>query len=656
MSRSIVLSNGSLLVGLDRYGQVRDFYFPYAGHSNHVSGASGSYMHRIGVWVDGNVHWLNNAGWQITITRPKEEEKHSIEAVHDALGLTLLIEDVVHNEHNVFIRSVRIRNKRDTACSVRLFFGQEFRISESQRGDTAFYDPRVHAIIHYKGHNAFLIYATHNGKGFDDYTVGLFDIEGKKGSYADAEDGVLAKNAVEHGSVDSVLGVQTEIGPRGEACVYYWIVASDSIYNVHALHGRVLTETPERLMLSTERYWSVWSEESSVGLIAIDERLRALYRSSLLVMKAHADTRGGIIASSDTDILNQGRDTYSYVWPRDSAITAAAFSRAGYFDVAERYFTFMAERIEPSGYLMHKYRVDGVLGSSWHPWVRNGSMELPIQEDETAIVLHALGEYYVHARDIEFIEKLYNPFIEPAANFLMGYIDPVTHLPLPSYDLWEEKYGTSTYTASAVYGALKAASDFSALLGKRDNALKYQSRAENIARAILEHLYDPHTNTFIKLIRRERDGSIIRDTTIDMSSIHGVMMFGVLGAHDKRAEKAFETMCNVLRVPGPIGGYMRYQGDNYYRTSPQNDPNPWCITTLWVAQHHIRIARTRAELEPAYAILEWVHTHASSSGILPEQLHPQTGEHLSAAPLVWSHAEYVHTIYEYEKKYKTLST
>jgi GH15 family glucan-1,4-alpha-glucosidase len=371
-------------------------------------------------------------------------------------------------------------------------------------------------------------------------------------------------------------------------------------------------------------------------------------------MKNHADKNGGIIASSDTDILNQGRDTYSYVWPRDSALTALALSRSGYSDVTERYFSFIAGLIEPGGYLMHKYRVDGVLGSSWHPWVRNGTMELPIQEDETALVLYALGEHYERSQNIEFIESLYNSFIEPAADFLAGYIDPVTNLPQGSYDLWEEKYGTSTYTASAVFGALLAATRFSSLLGKRDHALRYQSRAEKVAHGIMHYLYDPLSGTFVKRIYKKPDGTIVYDRVLDMSSVHGVLMFGVLAPHDLRASRAFDLTIKALHVPGPVGGYMRYEGDNYYRTGSENPPNPWCITTLWVAQQYIRTARTQAELQPAYEILEWVQAHASPSGMLPEQLNPHTGAHLSTSPLVWSHAEFVHTVYLYHTKYRTL--
>ena len=87
---------------------------------------------------------------------------------------------------------------------------------------------------------------------------------------------------------------------------------------------------------------------------------------------------------------------------------------------------------------MHKYRSDGVLGSSWHPWLQHGVPRLPIQEDETAAVVVALWEHYERCRDLEFIESLYNPFIEPAAKFMCEYIEPTTGLPQASYDLWEE--------------------------------------------------------------------------------------------------------------------------------------------------------------------------------------------------------------------------
>lgn len=649
MSRAITLGNGNLLVGLDHRGQVRDFYSPFVGHSNHVSGASGSYVHRVGVWIDGTLRWLSDESWDIKIEYTEFSGTSDIHARNRELGVEIHFTDAVHNERNIFIRRVRVTNNHDYTREIKVFFGQEFRISESRRGDTAFYDPRVRSIMHYKGHNVFLVHALVDGESFSDYSVGLFNIEGKQGTYTDAEDGVLSRNPIEHGSVDSVIGVTFKTEPKATTDVYYWIASGKSINETHKLHRHILDEKPEGIITSTERYWQAWTEKESRDLSHLEKPLQHLYKRSLAVIRVHADNRGGIIASSDSDMLNQGRDTYSYVWPRDAALTANALDRAGHIDVTQRFFSFMAERIEPDGYLMHKYRVDGVLGSSWHPWIQDGIFRLPIQEDETASVLYMLCEHYHYAKDLEFIESLYNPFIEPAADFLCGYIELETGLPVDSYDLWEEKYGSSTYTAASVYGALNAAAELSSLLGKRENAKRYRDRAELVKKSILTYLFDVNTGMFVKLVRHEVAG-LSYDRAVDMSSFFGLVMFGVLDSFDKRVQSAFKVVSEKLKVPSSFGGYMRYEGDRYYKTGEDAPPNAWCITTLWVARYYIMCAKNKKDLSKAHDIMLWVYDRATRSGILPEQIHPFTGEHLSTAPLVWSHSEFVITVDEYLKK------
>ena len=69
-------------------------------------------------------------------------------------------------------------------------------------------------MVHYKGRRVFLISAKSNDAFFDDYSVGLLGIEGKEGTWRDAEDGVLSKSAIEHGSVDSVIALSLFIPAR----------------------------------------------------------------------------------------------------------------------------------------------------------------------------------------------------------------------------------------------------------------------------------------------------------------------------------------------------------------------------------------------------------------------------------------------------------
>jgi len=63
---------------------------------------------------------------------------------------------------------------------------------------------------------------------------------------------------------------------------------------------------------------------------------------------------------------------------------------------------------------LHKYNPDGTLGSSWHPWVEYEETSLPIQEDETALVIHALLKYYEATGDIEFVKEVYEPLVKDA--------------------------------------------------------------------------------------------------------------------------------------------------------------------------------------------------------------------------------------------------
>jgi len=655
MARAITIGNGNILVGLDYRGLVRDLYFPYVGQMNHVSGASGTHVHRVGVYVDGQLSWLDDPAWQVRATCASSSLIGEFWAEHATLGVRLESRDAVHNEHNVFLRQWTITNLSTETREIKFYISQQFRIAESRRGDTALYDPRVGALVHYKGTDVFLINAFHEGRQFTDFNIGLFGIEGKEGTYFDALDGVLEKNPVEHGSVDSVIGFTCNLLPEAQTTVDYWIVCAHSIPEAHSLDELVLKETPTRLIDSTEKYWTAWlrKEDRDIRLLSADQK--ALYERSLLVIRAHTDNRGGIIASSDTDMLHHGRDTYSYVWPRDGALVAHALDVAGYTDVTQRFFSFIATCQEPQGYLMHKYLSDGSLGSSWHPWLQQGEAFLPIQEDETATVLVMLWRHYEINRDLEFVETLYNNFIEPAAQFLAEYIEPTTGLPQASFDLWEEKYGTSTYTAASVYGGLMASARFASLLGKDQDARTYQVIAQRVQQAIGDILYDQDTKTFVKHVRHTEDG-LKYDTTIDMSSVHGVIFFDVFDIDDERVTAAVATTRQALRVAGDSQGYVRYQNDTYYTLQEAGSPNPWIITMLWMAQYLIKRAVTVADLAEPLELLEWTVSHATESGTLAEQMHPHTREHLSTSPLVWSHAEYVLTVDAYLKKQTELTT
>jgi GH15 family glucan-1,4-alpha-glucosidase len=610
-------------------------------------------VHRIGVFVDDTLSWTNESDWVVSVDSEKDSLVGKTEAVNSRLQLKLLITDVVYNEKNIFLRRVKVTNTATTARIVKIFFHQQFELAESHAAHTAYYDPLHKVVIHYRNQRAFLLNARYGGHGFSDFSTGVFGAEGKEGTHVDALDGQLAKNPIEHGQADSVLGLEVNALPGEPQTMFYWITAANSIAEAIKLNSYVVEHSPAHLLETTDNYWRAWINRRQFSFYGLDREVVTLFNKSLMIMRAHADDEGGIIASSDANGRQKGKDTYCYVWPRDAAITAVALARAGDFNAARRFFTFCLEVLGDGEYFMHKYGPDKSLGSSWLPWFKNGEAQLPIQEDETALVLHGLWQYYELSKDLEFIETLYNSLIKKTADFMVLYRDAKTGLPNPSYDLWEEKFGVSTFTAASVYGALIAASRFAGLLGKVKNEQVYRQVAEEIKEGIMKYLYSKQSGMFYKLATF-REQEIGYDATPDISSAYGILNFGVLPAGDERLGRAFQLTREAVSCSGGIGGLARYVGDTYYRDNQLCPANPWFVTTLWLAQFYIKTAKSEADLTIPKETFKWVLKYAQPSGILSEQLNPQTGEQLSVGPLVWSHAELVNSILQYLDKLEEL--
>ena len=137
----------------------------------------------------------------------------------------------------------------------------------------------------------------------------------------------------------------------------------------------------------------------------------------------------------------------------------------------------------------------------------------------------------------------------------------------------------------------------------------------------------------------------------------GLFEFGVFQADDERVAKTMGAISEKLRINTDIGGIARYTNDYYFRQSDDIERvpgNPWIICTLWVANFQIETARDPSGLEEPRRTLEKVAGFALAGGNLPEQLHPETGEPLSVAPLTWSHATYVSTVCKYVRKLEQL--
>lgn len=664
MPRDLPIGNGSLLVTFDAQYHLRDVFFPYVGQENHTAG----HYFRLGIGVDGDFSWVHDADWERHLAYEPRTLVTAVTLRRLAWGLRIDVADGVDVVQNVLVRRLRVCNDTDQVRRVAIFFSQDFHIYGLDVGDTAFYDPVTGGIVHYKRERYFLINGQAPGAedaGVSGYSTGNKETEQAEGTWRDAEDGHLSGNSIAQGSVDSAMNLEAEIEPKDCATYHVWMCAGKSLEEVRRLDGWVRFRGVDTILDRTRHYWQLWGDRAASWLpepapatgplTQLEAPLADLYVQSLLIIRTQIDNGGAILAANDSDVMHYARDTYSYVWPRDGAFVAMAMDRAGYSDVAQRFFEFCREVIEPEGYFLHKYNPDRTLSSSWHPWYRAGQVDLPIQEDETGLVLIALWFFFRRHRNVETIKPWFRPLVVQAGQFLAQYRSQETGLPLPSWDLWEERHGIHAFTVSTVYGGLVAASHFARAFGEKSLGDHFALAAQDVQTGFRLHFLDVEQQRWIRTLAVNPSGQWEADRTWDASLLL-LSRWGLVSAEDPVMLNTARGVHGTLWVPGPVGGLARYQHDPYHRVDARHEAvgNPWFVCTLWYAHYLLESSKDPAGSEEALELLRWVHRHGLQSGVLSEQLHPETGDPVSVAPLTWSHAEYVWTTLSYSERQQQL--
>ncbi|MDH5719083.1 MAG: glycoside hydrolase family 15 protein [Spirochaetia bacterium] len=653
MPKDIPVSNGSFLLNFDSDYQIRDIYFPFIGQENHASG----HPFRFGVWVDGHYSWMGPE-WEKNIRYHNDSLVTNVFLRNASLGIELRCSDVVDIDINVYVKKIEVANLEDKPRQVRLFFSHDFNLYGNDIGGTAYFDPRSASIIHYKVHRYFLIscWAQHKW-GMQHYTCGRKNSPTDLATAEEAETGELSGEPTAWGSPHSTVGIWLNLDAKGKEITYYWIAAGMNYDEVAKLNLEVHKKTPEELLNRSSKYWEAWVRKSLIDLNDLPESITDIFNRSLLVLRTQIDNTGAIIAATDSDIIRFGKDTYSYSWGRDGAFVAAALSKSGHYHICIKYFDYCARILSEEGYLFQHYNPDGSLASNWHSWLVDGKEVLPIQEDSTALTLWSLWIHYQGLRDIEFIRPLYETLIKKAADFLVSYRDTETLLPLPSYDLWEERYATHTYTAATVIAGLRAAANFARIFKDIELSENYDNVANEMTEAIKKYLYHDGLKRYARSGSRIEGGYKL-DEVIDISLLSLTTM-GVLSPKDERMKETAKAIKEKLWLKTPIEGCARYEGDVYQRSEdcPKDIPgNPWFISTLWLADYIIEKSENHEQLKEALPYIEWCGKNAFASGVLAEQVHPVNGSALCVSPLTWSHSAFVWTVLLYTEKRKKLNS
>lgn len=646
MARPLILSNGNLAVCMDRTASVDDLYYPHVGLYNHSNELVP--RHKIGVYVDGAVHWLDDGAWSIKQDYYPGRLIGRTIANNPWLDIRIEFQDFVDYELNVFARNIHIINLADRPRDIKLFLHEAFLIGEAaDNHDTVQYIPsgalkelNYPTICHYKGQYAFLI--TGNDatqpihRSFDSYSTGRFGGTGtdyRDGVWCDAADGELAENPVERGLTDSIMQFNIKLRPHDSARVHYELAAGASISDAAHVLAKFKNEGLCVRLRRTDEYWREWIKPAAhVAATQVDSKYRYTFITSLLTIKAMTDDNGAILSSLDTEMLRHTNEAYVDIWPRDGAVAALTYAKLGYEREAVAYYNFISQSITDGGYLWQMYRPDGSMGPCSYPWLQNGQKVLPIQSDGSATVLYSFCSSALASLDskgkITPWKKLYSTLAIPLANFLSDYIDSETKLPLPSYDIWGEHYETTTYTTALTYRALSLAADLADRMKDSEGSIKYRMTADEIA----DHAYilwNPRRNYFYRGFTRQNE-IISYDERIDSSSLFGAWRFGLFD--EDMLSKAWQPLASRFSLSVDKPRSPRYESDGY-----GGYENLWFVTSFWLGQY----SNSRGDHNYLGAVLDWADRTIEETNALPEQTNAGGESVISTAPHTWSHADYI---------------
>jgi oligosaccharide amylase len=602
--------NGRLLLTVNQDGEWNGLFYPYPGQFQHLREL------RLGVYdVAGkSFAWLRGGNGFLGQHEPSGAANFP-ESTWTGHGIRVTVQDHVHPNHDLIVRSIRLR--ADPARALRLFSYQSLKIAESMYQETAYVDPEARTLVHYKRGYYFEFFSEPT---FTRAVCGEHTLKGLQGTYVDAEDGLLEGRTIAHGAADSALEWDVMAGPDADTEIRLCLAVGRSNEAIHQIRDYVRAGGAARFEREAQAFWKTWVSRRLPKLPeGFSEQARQVYHSSILMMRLATGSNGAIIASPDTGSLAVGGDTYNYCWWRDGGYVSKAMDEAGLYENAQRFLEFALKCQSPNGSFLHRHFPDGAIGSTWHP---------PpfLQVDQTATVVAAVWHHFKHGADPDVLIDLW-PMVKGAANFLVGFRDPETGLAAASFDLWEERSSVHAYSTQTVVHALERAARIAEELGKDPRTWREASRAMH--EAALRQFWDPDKQRFARSLGP-------RDDRLDASVLPAIKL-GLVPWDDPRAKVVVDDIEKRLWSP-KVGGLARYEGDTYY-----GKENPWIICTLWLAESRLKLG----ERDRCRELIEWAAKHATPTRLLPEQIDSESGEPRSATPLTWSHSTFVDVVHKY---------
>jgi len=380
---------------------------------------------------------------------------------------------------------------------------------------------------------------------------------------------------------------------------------------------------PER-RIATQNHWQKWVDKLKIPKFAtVDVRRSALTLKALQYRPTGAVIAAGTMSLPE-DMGGSRNWDYRYCWLRDASFTVSSLIRLGSHSEAMAFLDWVlgvvesrggAERLNPlanvtGGHLAPEGVLDELSGFRGSSPVRiNNAADAQVQLDIFGPIVDVIAQ----------LAKRGEPLATKHWILVNELVKAVEMRWKESDDgIWEVRSAPRQYTNSklmcwvAVDRAIFLADYFTGEVPD-----EWVDLRKEIADAIMENCYKPEINAFTSAY----DG-----TDID-ASVMSIGLWGFIDVNDPKFQGTIKAVEEKLLVNNTVYRYKDVDD------GLEGEEGGWHILTLWLVECYLRSGRAT----DAAKLFSAVRKNIGATGLLSEQVDPQTGEALGNHPQAFSH-------------------
>ncbi len=388
---------------------------------------------------------------------------------------------------------------------------------------------------------------------------------------------------------------------------------------------------------ATVGYWSKWVHDAPADTTIFNGPWRELVVRSGLVLKMLAHERAGAVCAAPTTSLPESLGgernwDYRYNWIRDASFTVQALYNIGHYDEARKHLRWFVDicrkNTDPSKIqIMYGMHGETDLTEVEMNHLEGYKKSRPVRVGNGAAKQKQLDIFGELINAIYETGRYGDEIPEGELEFVMRIVDYVCEIwNTPDSGIWEVRGGPRHFVYSklmcwvAVDRGIKIAEH-----RKYDAPLaKWKRVREEIKSSILEKGYDKELGSFVQSF-----GSKVLDAT---SLIIPIMEF--LPIDDARVQGTINA--TLKRLTTDSGLVYRYIGED----GLSGKEGAFLLCSFWLIKALALSGRT----PEAEDILNKVVKYAGKTGLLSEEVDPDTGKQLGNLPQAFSHIGLINSV------------